>query len=46
LATTTNISVFEVAKIPGYQSDAAFAKAFKKHFGFRPGAVRKKSQAA
>ncbi|MCL1077417.1 AraC family transcriptional regulator [Parashewanella spongiae] len=33
-------SVFQVALEVGYQSDAAFAKAFKRHFGYGPGASR------
>lgn len=34
-------SVAQVAERSGYQSEAAFAKAFKKQFGFGPGAARK-----
>lgn len=34
-------SVSQVAEQSGYQSEAAFAKAFKKHFGYGPGKVRK-----
>ena len=41
--TTTKESVTQVAEQSGYQSEAAFAKAFKKHFRFGPGAVRKKN---
>lgn len=33
--------VLEVAEQCGYQSEAAFAKVFKKHFGYGPGAARK-----
>ena len=40
---TTKESVVQVAELSGYQSEAAFAKAFKKHFGFGPGVVRKKN---
>lgn len=43
---TTKASVTEVAEQSGYQSEVAFAKAFKKHFGFGPGVVRKKNQPA
>jgi len=42
--TSTKESVMQVAEQSGYQSEAAFAKAFKKHFGFGPGAVRKKKK--
>jgi AraC family transcriptional regulator, activator of mtrCDE len=41
---TTKESVNQVAEQSGYQSEAAFAKAFKKHFGFGPGAVRNKNK--
>ncbi|WP_316366187.1 AraC family transcriptional regulator [Candidatus Thiodiazotropha sp. CDECU1] len=34
-------SVAQVAELSGYQSEAAFAKAFKKQFGYGPGAARK-----
>ncbi|MDX2464347.1 MAG: AraC family transcriptional regulator [Porticoccus sp.] len=34
-------SVAQVAEQSGYQSEAAFAKVFKKHFGYGPGKVRK-----
>ena len=33
--------VIKVAEQSGYQSEAAFAKVFKKHFGYGPGKVRK-----
>lgn len=36
-------SVSQVAEQSGYQSEAAFAKVFKKHFGYGPGKVRKGS---
>lgn len=39
---TIKESVIQVAEQSGYQSEAAFAKAFKKHFGFGPGIVRRK----
>lgn len=35
-------SVAQVAANSGYQSEVAFAKAFKKHFGYGPGQVRRK----
>ncbi|PVV06183.1 MAG: hypothetical protein B6D77_16435 [gamma proteobacterium symbiont of Ctena orbiculata] len=34
-------SVAQVAELSGYPSEAAFAKAFKKQFGYGPGAARK-----
>ncbi|MBT2969743.1 MAG: AraC family transcriptional regulator [Candidatus Thiodiazotropha sp. (ex Ctena orbiculata)] len=34
-------SVAQVAERSGYQSEAAFAKAFKKEFGYGPGAARR-----
>ncbi len=40
--STTTASVAQVSEEFGYQSEATFAKAFKRHFGFGPGAVRKK----
>ncbi len=36
-------SVFEVALDVGYQSDAAFSKAYKRYFGYGPGESRKSS---
>ena len=39
-------SIAAVALAAGYQSDAAFARAFKKHFGVGPGAYRRGPQAA
>jgi AraC family transcriptional regulator, activator of mtrCDE len=39
-------SIAAVAMAAGYQSDAAFARAFKKHFGVGPGAYRRGPQAA
>lgn len=41
LLTTTQQSTRQIAENSGYQSEASFAKAFKKHFGKGPGAVRK-----
>ena len=35
-------SVLEIAEDCGYQSEAAFRKAFKKQFGVGPGTVRRK----
>jgi len=35
-------SVVAVAEASGYQSEAAFSKTFKKHFGYGPGAARKR----
>lgn len=39
---TSDESVAQVAESCGYQSEVAFAKVFKKHFGFGPGEARKK----
>lgn len=38
---TTDQSVAQVAERCGYRSEVAFAKAFKKHFGYGPGQARK-----
>lgn len=38
-------SIAAVALAAGYQSEAAFARAFKKHFGVGPGAYRRAPQA-
>jgi AraC-like DNA-binding protein len=40
----TGESVAQVAVQSGYESEAAFSKAFKKHFGYGPGAARRKKQ--
>lgn len=40
LLMTTNKSVFEIAQMSGYESEAAFRKAFKTHQGEAPGKVR------
>ena len=37
---TGRLTVYEIARRAGYQSDAAFAKAFKRRFGLAPGAYR------
>ncbi len=42
LLETTSDSVFSIALACGYQSEAAFIKVFKKHFGSTPGKARKK----
>jgi AraC family transcriptional regulator, activator of mtrCDE len=34
-------SVMAIAEQSGYQSEAAFRKAFKQHMGYGPGAVRR-----
>jgi len=39
-----NKSVTQIAEDCGYQSEAAFRKAFKKKFGIGPGAVRRESK--
>jgi transcriptional regulator GlxA family with amidase domain len=36
LLTSERLNVGEVAARIGYQSDAAFSKAFKRHFGYAP----------
>jgi len=41
LLTHTKESIFAISERSGYQSEAAFRKVFKKHFGVGPGAVRK-----
>jgi len=41
-----NFSVSQVAGLVGYQSEFAFAKAFKRVFGIAPGAVRRGNQSA
>ncbi len=38
---STTSSVAHVAQACGYQSEVAFAKAFKKHFGYGPGQARR-----
>ncbi|MCU7841555.1 MAG: AraC family transcriptional regulator [Candidatus Thiodiazotropha sp. (ex Troendleina suluensis)] len=42
LFLTTNNSVAQVAGLSGYDSEVAFAKAFKKYIGYGPGEARKK----
>ena len=44
LFLTTEQSVAQVAEQCGYQSEAAFAKAFKKQFGYGPGMARKQKR--
>lgn len=44
LLTTTQNSTQQIAEQSGYQSEASFAKVFKKYFGQGPGAVRRKAQ--
>ncbi|MBT3094357.1 MAG: helix-turn-helix transcriptional regulator [Candidatus Thiodiazotropha sp. (ex Lucina pensylvanica)] len=41
LFQTGNHSVTQVAALSGYQSEAAFSKAFKRQFGYGPGVARK-----
>ena len=45
LLTTTDNSVMTIAEAVGYQSEAAFSTAFKRHFGIRPGEYRQQRQA-
>ncbi|MBL4774049.1 MAG: AraC family transcriptional regulator [Alcanivoracaceae bacterium] len=39
----SNESIISLALTHGYQSEAAFSKVFKAHYGFSPGKVRKKN---
>lgn len=41
---TTEDSLMMIAEAVGYQSEAAFSTAFKRHFGIRPGEYRQKHQ--
>lgn len=41
---TENKSVMQIAECCGYQSEAAFRKAFKKQFGVGPGSVRREAR--
>lgn len=41
LLATTSLATAEIAENCGYESEAAFRKAFKKNLGINPGAVRK-----
>jgi len=44
-ALTSNVkSVMEIAEESGYQSEAAFRKAFKRQFGVGPGSVRREGK--
>lgn len=38
-------TLFEAARTSGYQSEAAFSKAFRREFGMPPGEVRRQAQA-
>lgn len=38
---TTSASVLQVSEQVGYQSETTFARAFKRHFGYGPGAARR-----
>jgi AraC family transcriptional regulator, activator of mtrCDE len=44
LLMNTSQSVAQAAEQSGYESVEAFAKAFKKHFGYGPGKARKKNK--
>ena len=44
LLVSTNLGTMQISEQSGYQSEAAFAKAFKKHFGKGPGAVRREAE--
>ncbi|HBE93746.1 MAG TPA: hypothetical protein DDW55_15000 [Gammaproteobacteria bacterium] len=41
--STSDRSTAQIAETCGYQSESSFSKAFKKHFGINPGAVRRNS---
>jgi len=41
LLSAKRLSVAEVAELSGYQTEASFRKAFKKHVGTGPGAIRR-----
>lgn len=41
LLTDTNISIREIAEKTGYQGESSFIGAFRKHFGYTPGSIRK-----
>ena len=43
---STNRSVASVAEEFGYQAEASFRQAFKKHVGIGPGAVRRENKTA
>lgn len=43
LLAQQKLAVIHVAEQSGYQSEASFAKVFKKHFGYGPGKVRRES---
>jgi AraC-like DNA-binding protein/mannose-6-phosphate isomerase-like protein (cupin superfamily) len=43
---TTKSSVYEIALLVGYDSDAALAKAFKREFGLTPGQYRERASVA
>jgi len=40
---TTNASVYEIALLVGYDSDASLSKAFKREFGLTPGQYRERA---
>jgi len=44
LLTQERLSVSAAAERVGYDSDAAFSKAFKRRFGSSPGAVRRRAE--
>ena len=46
LLATTEHSLMRITDAVGYQSEAAFSTAFKRHFGIRPGEYRQQRQAA
>ncbi|MEM7128458.1 MAG: AraC family transcriptional regulator [Chloroflexota bacterium] len=45
LLSTTDDSLMTITDAVGYQSEAAFSTAFKRHFGIRPGEYRQKQGA-
>lgn len=40
-----SVTMFELARNSGYQSEAAFSKAFRREFGVAPGEIRRMAQA-
>src|SRR5262249_26220453 len=43
---TTNSSVYEIALLVGYDSDASLSKAFRRRFGLTPGQYRERTATA
>lgn len=45
LRSDESVSMYELARCSGYQSEAAFSKAFRREFGVSPGSVRRQAVA-